>query len=272
MHLRRGFLILPFLIAVTHAQEQPPSESIRLRTLTLISGTLPESLREKTIQKLQGIEIDPHAEELRERVRQQIRDAGYYNARVDDAQVSAVPGASTGKFADVSFQVDPGALYILGEIRFENEHVFPQEEMRRQFPTKTGEHFNATEVGQGLDNLRKLYAAKGYANFGAIPKPAFDETRHIVSLTVDMDEGLPGHYGRLILDGVEPRAGVGKSLVDAWNLEGKLYDPQLLQQWLAANTSSWPKDAAAELDTEFKANREDPFVYNVLLHFQQHDH
>jgi Surface antigen variable number repeat len=272
MHLRRGFLILPFLIAVTHAQEQPPSESIRLRTLTLISRTLPESLREKTIQKLQGIEIDPHAEEIRERVRQYIRDAGYYNARVDDAQISVVPDTSTGRFADVSFEVDPGALYMLGEIRFEDGRVFSQEEMRRQFPTKTGEHFNATEVGQGLDNLRNLYAAKGYANFGAIPKPTINEARRIVDLTIDMDEGLPVHYGRLILDGVEPRAGVGKSLVDAWNLEGKLYDPQLLQQWLAANTSTLLKDAATQVGTEFKASREDPFVYNVLLHFQQRDH
>ena len=59
MHLRRGFLILPFLIAVTHAQEQPPSESIRLRALTLISSTLPEPLRQKTVQALQGIVIDP---------------------------------------------------------------------------------------------------------------------------------------------------------------------------------------------------------------------
>ena len=271
MHLWRGLFILPFLLAATHAQQQASSESIRLRTLTLVSSTLPEPLRQNTIQGLQGIAIDPQAEELRERVRQYLRDAGYYTARVDDAHISAVPGASNGKFADISFHVDPGALYMLGEIRFENRHVFSQEEMRRQFPTKTGEHFNATEVGQGLDNLRNLYAAKGYANFGAIPKPTFDEARHIVSLTVDIDEGLPVHYGRLILDGVEPRAGVGKSLLDAWNLEGKLYSPQLLQQWLAANTSVWPRDVAAQVDTEFKANPQDPLVYNVLLHFQPRD-
>jgi outer membrane translocation and assembly module TamA len=272
MHLWRGLFILPFLFAATYAQERVPSESIRLRTLTLISSTLPEPLREKTVQGLQGIEIDPQAEELRERVRQYLRDAGYYNARVDDAQISAAPGTPAGRFADVSFHVDPGALYILGEIRFENEHVFPQEEIRRQFPTKTGEHFNATEVGLGLDNLRKLYAAKGYANFGAIPKPMIDEARRIVDLTIDMDEGLAVHYGRLILEGTEPRPGVGKSLLDAWNLEGKLYNPQVLKEWLAANTSGWSKDAAEQVDAEFKANREDPFVYNVLLHFQQRDH
>ena len=271
MHLWRGFFILPFLLAATHAQEQARSESIRLRTLTLSSSTLPDPLRQKTIQGLQGIVIDPRAEELRERVRQYIRDAGYYNARVDEAQISAVPDTSAGRFADVSFHVDPGALYMLGVIRFEDGRVFTQEEMRRQFPTKTGEHFNATEVGQGLDNLRNLYAAKGYANFGAIPKPTINEVRRIVDLTIDIDEGRPVHYGRLILDGVEPRAGVGKSLVDAWNLEGKLYSPQLLQQWLAANTSILPKDAATQVDTEFKASRDDPFVYNVVLHFQQRD-
>ena len=99
-----------------------------------------------------------------------------------------------------------------------------------------------------------------------------DEARRIVDLTIDMDEGLPVHYGRLILEGTEPRPGVGKSLLDAWNLEGKLYNPQVLKEWLAANTSGWSKDAAEQVDAEFKANREDPFVYNVLLHFQQRDH
>src|SRR5215469_7548181 len=269
MYRWSGLFLLPLLLAATYAQEQAAPEPTRLRTLTLVSNTLPEPLRQKTIQGLQGIAIDPQAEELKERVRQSMRDAGYYNARVDDGRISPVPDTPAGRFADVSFDVYPGALYMLGEIRFAGGHVFSAEEMRRRFPTRTGEHFNAAEIGQGLDSLKNLYASKGYPNFGAIPKFIIDESRRIVDLTVDMDEGRPVHLGRLILEGVEPRAGVGKSLVDAWNLQGKLYNPQLVKEWVAANTSGWPKGAAEQVYTEFSAGGEDALVFNVLLHFQQ---
>jgi hypothetical protein len=45
----------------------------------------------------------------------------------------------------------------------------------------------------------------------------------------------------------------------------------LLKEWLAANTSGWSKATAEQVDTEYKASRDDPIVYNVLLHFQQRD-
>jgi outer membrane translocation and assembly module TamA len=156
MRLWRGLFILPFFVVAVHAQESAAPEPTRLRTLMLISSTLPEPLRQEVIQGLQGIVIDPKAEELRERVRQYLLDAGYYNARVDDGQISAVPDTSAGRFADVSFRVDPGLVYMLGEIHFEGGHVFSAEEVRLQFPTRTGEHFNAAEIGQGLENLKNL--------------------------------------------------------------------------------------------------------------------
>lgn len=270
MRIAAGLLLFSALIAAGAAQDAaPPQPTIRVRTLTLISGTMPETLRHDIVQALEGIETDPAAEELAERVRQKLRDAGYFKPRVGDTHVSAIHETQEGRFADVSFRVEPGAVYTLGEIRFEGGHVFSADEMRRQFASASGEHFNWRQISIGLDNLRNLYESKGYANLGAFPKPALDEARHVIDLTIDMDEGRPVSFGSLRLEGIEPMAGAGKSLLDAWKqMQGKLYSPQLLKEWLAANTREWPDDTAAQVHFDYIAGSSPDVALNVLLHFQ----
>ena len=270
MDIWRAIVILPLFFGPIYAQELSDLDSFRLRRLTIVSETLPEAERRETIEKLQG--IDTAGMELQERVRQALRDFGYYLAEVDSPQVFSVRQDQNGRSADASVRVEPGARYTLGKIQFEGGHVFPAEEMRRQFHCSDGEHFNATEIGRGLERLKDLYASKGYANFGAIPKPIIDSSAHVVGLTIDMDEGRPVRFGALRLDGVEPMAGAGKELLASWKeMQGKLYNPKLLRDWLATNTSAWPKDAAEQVNTDYFASRDDPVTFNVLLHFQQRD-
>ena len=104
---------------------------------------------------------------------------------------------------------------------------------------------------------------KGYINFGAIPLPAIDESRHVIDLTIDIDEGQLHVFGRLILDGTEPSAGAGKALIDSWtSLQGKTYNSELLKAWL---TSNWP--AAAQNSYSVQAAENDPRQVNLFLQF-----
>jgi outer membrane protein assembly factor BamA len=64
--------------------------------------------------------------------------------------------------------VKPGARYTLGDITFQDAKAFSSDQLRRQFPLRGGELLYAAEMAKGLENLRNLYAAKGYANFGFI--------------------------------------------------------------------------------------------------------
>jgi hypothetical protein len=173
------------------------------------------------------------------------------------------------RWADFSVQVNPGAVYMLGEIRFEGGNVFSPEEMRLQFPSVSGQHFNATEISRGFENLRNLYASKSYANFGCIPKPTVDEPRRIVDLTIEVDEGRAVSFGGLQLEGIEPVAGAGKALLTSWRqLQGKLYNPQVLQEWLAANTTGWPDDTATHVQIAAVPSQAHDAGLNFLLHFQ----
>jgi len=241
--MRFATAILAVFVLTGAAQAQTPTpaaDAVTVRTLTLVSASLPQAVLQRIVQLLQGGTYAP--DELAERVRQNLRDHGYYNARVESPQLTAM--RESPRSADVSIHVEPGALYTLGEIEFQGATVFPSNRLRQQFPAQTGALFNATSIGKGLECLKDLYVEEGYLNVGTIPKPRIDDARHVFDLTVDIDEGKPFHFGRLVLDGVEPRAGAGKALLDAWKaLQDKRYSRKLLASWLAANTASLPGGA-----------------------------
>ncbi|HEY1986172.1 MAG TPA: POTRA domain-containing protein [Terracidiphilus sp.] len=262
-------LILFATVCFAYAQEpqQPLDSPVEVKSLTILSTTLPEADRQRIIQAYSGKSYAP--EELRERVLQNLRDTGYYAARADDAQLSNDRGGVASRSAHISIRVEPGARYRYGAIMFRGATVFAPEELRRQFAWKSGELYNATAIGKGLEKVRDLYLEKGYINLGVIPKPRLDEARHVVDMDLDIDEGRQASFGFLKLDGLEPVAGAGKALIASWKeLEGKVYNPQSLKDWLARNSSGWPSDAAARVHTEYIAGSNRDVAVAVLLHFQ----
>jgi outer membrane protein insertion porin family len=138
-------------------------------------------------------------EEDTERVRQAYRDKGYANAAIEEpkTQIRDEGGLNwftfrpnKGKRIDILMPVEEGARYHLGTITFTgNKAIQNTKALRAQFPLKDGDWFNATMIQKGLENLKKAYGGQGYINFGAIPKPVYDDVKKTVSLDVDIDEG-----------------------------------------------------------------------------------
>jgi hypothetical protein len=138
--------------------------------------------------------------------------------------------------------------------------------MRKLFPIQTGDLFNRTKIVEGLEQLRSLYATEGYVDFVANPVTRFDELHRTIALVIEIDEGNPYGFGRLVLDGVEPHAGAGKALLESWKtLQGRRYSPPLLKRWLAANTSEWPSRGAVTSDRIVSAQDLALRVVNVKL-------
>jgi hypothetical protein len=230
------------------AQVATPSQHdpIQVRTLALVSNDLSESDRQGIIHAFQGGAYPP--EELAERVRQALRDVGFYMAKADAPRLTAITDSTQPPSADVSIGVTAGAQYRLTEIHFsgasdftKSQLIYTPEQLRAQFRLEPGSLFNATAIGQGLTRVRDLYLTRGYADFGAIPKPEIDETHHTIGLTIVVDKGRPYYFGRLILDGVEPHAGDANTLLGAWSsLQSRPFDPKVLAGWLAKNAPFWP--------------------------------
>lgn len=180
-------------------------------------------------------------EEDTERVRQVYRDKGYYNAAIEEpkTQIRDQGGLNwftfrprTGKRIDILMPVEEGARYRLGTITFTgNKAVTNTKALRSTFAVKDGDWFNATLLGKGLENLKKAYGQLGYINFGAIPRPVFDEQKKTVSLVIDIDEGKPFYVGRIEFQGntiTRDRVIRRELLLD----EGQVYNSQLWEMSL----------------------------------------
>ena len=175
-------------------------------------------------------------EEDTERVRQAYRDKGYANAAVEEpkTQIRDQGGLNwftfrpnKGKRIDILLPIEEGGRYRLGTITFtgNNPHFNPKA-LRATFPIKDGDWFNATDIGKGLDNLKKAYGSLGYINFGAIPKITYDDQKHTVSLNIDIDEGKQFYVSRIEFQGntiTRDRVIRRELMLD----EGSIYNSQL---------------------------------------------
>ena len=175
-------------------------------------------------------------EEDTERVRQAYRDKGYANAAVEEprTQIRDEGGLNyftfrprKGKRIDILLPIEEGGRYRLGTITFSgNKAVTNPRALRGTFPIKDGDWFNATDIGKGLDNLKKAYGALGYINFGAIPHLTYDDQKKTVSMNIDIDEGKQFYVSRIEFQGntvTRDRVIRRELLLD----EGSVYNSQL---------------------------------------------
>jgi len=236
--------------------------NVRISKLVIESNSLPAADREQIIRLFQQ---KTYLEgEIGERIRQALGNVGYFKAVVDEPKFSFLAQPAS-RIASVTVTVQPGVQYRLGEIRFQKATVFPAAQLRELFALRSGDLFSATKISVGLEDLRKLYATRGYVNMVANPVVMSDESRRSIDLVLEVDEGQPYDFGKLYLEGVEPHPGAGKALLDSWKpLEGRRYNPVELQHWLLANHFDWKVSALA---SDSIRTTEDPEsrVVNVTL-------
>jgi outer membrane protein insertion porin family len=201
-----------------------------------------------------------------ERVRFAYRDKGYANAAVETprTQIRDEGGLNwftfrprRGKRIDILMPVEEGERYRLGTITFTgNTHLNNTKALRAQFNIKDGDWFNATQIGKGLDNLKKAYGQLGYINFGAIPKQSYDDQKHTVSFQIDIDEGKQFSVSRIEFQGntiTRDRVIRRELLLD----EGQVYNSQLWEySLLRLNQLEYFEPLKVDQDSEAHQNTE----------------
>lgn len=244
MRLPIRLLVFSLLAGVGLGQDRLSGSPVKVQVGKLIieSSTLPQADREQVIREFQHFTYDGSEtgirEEFGERIRQALRDLGYFNANVDEPMFSFTNRRK--RVANVTVLVDEGKQYRLGSIQFQDEKLFPANQLRQAFALQDGDLFNATKFGSGLQNLQNLYQEAGYINFVATPQLERNDFSRTVDFVIDVDEGQQFHFGHLVLDGLEPHVGAGYALLNSWKtLQGKQYSPTVLHQWLVANKSDW---------------------------------
>jgi len=205
-------------------------------------------------------------EEDTERVRQAYRDKGYANAAIEQPQTQIRDQGGLnwftfrpnhGKRIDILMPVEEGGRYRLGAITFTgNTHVPNTKALRATFAIKDGEWFNATAISKGLDNLKKAYGQLGYINFGAIPNVKYDDQKHLVNLSIDIDEGKPFYVSRIEFQGntiTRDRVIRRELLLE----EGQVYNSQLWEySLLRLNQLEYFDTLKVDQDSEAHQNPE----------------
>jgi outer membrane protein insertion porin family len=131
----------------------------------------------------------------------------------------------------VLLEISEGQQYRLREIAFSGNKVSAQE-LRQQFAIGNGEIFDVEKIRLGLEQLRRLYAARGYINFSPVPNTEADDANRVITLRIDFDEGKQFHYGKLTMLGNELHPGDWGKILNAWRFtEGEVYNAEEVEKF-----------------------------------------
>ena len=110
-------------------------------------------------------------EEIAERARYTLQQDGYFKAEVRLARQLVSPIQST---VAVTLEISEGQQYRLKKVAFGGNKVISAQELRQQFAIGNGEIFDVEKIRRGLEQLRRLYMARGYINFAPIANTEAD--------------------------------------------------------------------------------------------------
>jgi outer membrane protein assembly factor BamA len=113
---------------------------------------------------------------------------GYFKAVVRLTTIQLPEKHATHQFV-ITFDVDAGPQYRTGQLNFANNRLFSAEELRSMFGLTSGDTFSPAKLRQGLLRMSNAYIERGYLNFTPVPATIIDDSRHIISLVIDCDEG-----------------------------------------------------------------------------------
>jgi hypothetical protein len=214
--------------AVAQTPSREANARVHVRSLTVISKDLPEPERLQVAHAFKDCTCP--LLEISSRIKWKLYDLGYGQATAEIPHLADLLAAPPAGPVDISVLVTAGPKYRIDIIVVKGAIAFPRDEIMSQLQVAPGDLFNATAIIKGLDNIRKLYAGKGYMNFVAIPTLQYDGTQHTVVLTIDIDEGQPSSSGSN--SAIRPR-----------------------KVWFSANCSARP---ATRLDTQLVVDSRPP--------------
>lgn len=135
---------------------------------------------------------------LQKDVRGFLQSQGYLSAKADEPKIQGNQQSLT-----VTFPIEEGTLYRLGNVNITGAKVFTSEQLREKLNLKTGDIADGQELRQWLfERVKKLYEDNGYiqSDFDLEPKfksIADNETEGIADLEVVADEGQRFIIGRI---------------------------------------------------------------------------
>jgi outer membrane translocation and assembly module TamA len=189
-------------------------------------------------------------------VRGALQNAGYFKAQGHTTPYLIRAEAHQLQYA-VRIEIESGAQYRIGEIRFADFTVFTQEELRKQVQLAAGEIFDVAKIRDTLDSIRRLYLAKGHIDVTIEPQMEIDDEKHQIAVMLKLSEEAQYRVGDVEILGVEEKM---KKRLAALLEPGQIFDATALTRFMKENESFLPEGVSVERNVYVRRDVQDRTV------------
>ncbi len=124
---------------------------------------------------------------------------GYMRVRVGQPKIETVKGKKEG--VELTFFIDEGQQYRIGNISFSGDILTSQEEMQALMDSQTGDVYSQQILERDLNKLANLYGNQGYAFANIVPQSALNDGDLTTDLNVVVDKGQRVYVERINITG-----------------------------------------------------------------------
>lgn len=125
---------------------------------------------------------------------------GYLTATITDVQVQM---NSHNKQYEVTFFIEEGDLYHVGEVHVQGSDLLSEFELLRSLALRPGAVYSAKDVYESMETIKKILGEFGYVFIDVQPMIVPDEHTKTANVTFDVDLGSKVYLNRLTIKGNE---------------------------------------------------------------------
>ncbi len=114
------------------------------------------------------------------------RNEGYAQVKVSPANVSLTRDK---RGMTITYYIDEGAKYKIGDITFSGDVDFTPEELLKETKIDEQKYFSQAVLLADIAKIQAKYGDEGYAYTNVVPRPEMSEESQVVGITFDIKKG-----------------------------------------------------------------------------------
>lgn len=128
----------------------------------------------------------------------QYLNKGYLRVRVGTPKVEY---SSKEKGLVLTFYIDEGQQYRVGDITFSGDVLTTEEQIKEQFNTLKGNVYSQKIIEEDLSKVQELYGNQGYAFANIIPEPRINDQDLTADININIEKGQKVFIERINITG-----------------------------------------------------------------------
>lgn len=121
---------------------------------------------------------------------------GYVRARFGKPEVAVSPDK---KWIYITFNVEEGDQYSVGDVDFKGEFLYSREELKEDLKLIKAETFNTEILRQETLKFTEKYSDLGYAFANVVPQPNIHDDTKTVDVNFEVDRGEKVYIGKIVV-------------------------------------------------------------------------